>query len=358
MDIRVLDTASPQWLETLAQMPHDVYQLPQYLELEAARNGAIPEAIVVIEGDQVLFVPYLLRQCQDVIPAALLSADVLDAISPYGYPGLLLSPAAKATPGFADRAMQALQQTLQSRGVCSLFLRLHPALNQDDVALFAPDTFTANGETVSIDLRLENLWAPTRSGHRSTINKCKRLGMVARIVPFLDYLDEFVRIYEETMDRVNATAGYYEFNTAYFRQMHELMGDRLHLCIVEYEGEIACAGLYTESCGIVQSALGGTRDRYVHLSPSSLETDYARDWAKARGNQFLHLGGGVGGSQSDSVYNFKAGFSKLRHPFYTLRLIVDPVNYQHLIDLRAKALNCTVESLAVSPFFPAYRATV
>jgi hypothetical protein len=353
MDIQVLDTASPQWLKTLTQMAHDIYQLPQYLELEAARNGAIPEAIVVAEGDQMLFVPYLLRQCQDV---TLLPDDVLDAISPYGYPGLLLSPAAKATPGFADRALQAIQQTLQSRGVCSLFLRLHPVLNQDDVGVFAPGTFTPNGETVSIDLRLDNLWAPTRSGHRSTINKCKRLGMVAKMVPLLDYLDEFVSIYEETMDRVNATAGYYEFNAAYFYRMHEFMGDRLHLCIVEYAGEIACAGLYTESCGIVQSALGGTRDRYVQLSPSSLETDYARYWAKERGNEFLHLGGGVGGSQSDSVYNFKAGFSQLRHPFYTLRLIVDPLNYQHLTDLRAKELNCHRDTLAAGSFFPAYRA--
>lgn len=121
--------------------------------------------------------------------------------------------------------------------------------------------------------------------------------------------------------------------------------------------QVACAGLYTEVCGIVQSTLGGTINKFVHLSPSSLETDYARYWAKARGNEFLHLGGGVGASQ-DSVYSFKKGFSKLQHTFMTLRLIIDENKYNHLVNLRAKVLNTEISNLLNSEFFPAYRSTV
>ena len=137
--------------------------------------------------------------------------------------------------------------------------------------------------------------------------------------------------------------------------MQTVLGDKLHLCVVEYENEVACAGLYTEVCGIVQSTLGGTKDKFVDLSPSSLETDCARYWAHKRGNQFLHLGGGVGASK-DPVYNFKAGFSKLRHSFYTLRLIVDEQKYRYLVEMKAKSLNLPVENLLSSQFFPAYRS--
>lgn len=59
------------------------------------------------------------------------------------------------------------------------------------------------------------------------------------------------------------------------------------------KNEVACAGLYREVCGIVQSTLGGTKDKFVDLSPSSLETDCARYWAYKSGNQFLQLGSGM-----------------------------------------------------------------
>lgn len=356
MKLDLLTPTSPQWMQVLSQLRHDIYHLPQYVQIEAIRKQATPEAVLVVEDDKWLFVPYLLRRCDEVIPSKFLPDTLYDVISPYGYAGLLLNDAAIATPGFADRALAALCESFRSRRICSVFLRLHPVLNEATIAAFAPETFTAEGQTVSIDLRLENIWAPTKSGHRSTINKCKRLGMIAKMVPVAENIDEFVDIYQETMDRVNATARYYQFDRAYFHNMYEQMSDYLHMCVVEHEGEMACAGLYFESGGIVQSAIGGTRDKFVRQSPSSLETDFARYWAKDRGNEFMHLGGGVGGSQEDSVYKFKAGFSKQRHPFHTLRMVVDETHYQMLVRIRAQQVGHSVAKLEATEFFPAYRA--
>jgi lipid II:glycine glycyltransferase (peptidoglycan interpeptide bridge formation enzyme) len=102
--------------------------------------------------------------------------------------------------------------------------------------------------------------------------------------------------------------------------------------------------------------LGGTKTKFLKLSPTNLETDYTRRWAKERGNEFLHLGGGVGGSK-DSLYNFKAGFSKQRHTFLTMRLVIDEKKYIELVKLRAKYLNIEVEKLLKTDFFPAYRSS-
>jgi hypothetical protein len=85
--------------------------------------------------------------------------------------------------------------------------------------------------------------------------------------------------------------------------------------------------------------------------------DYVRFWAKERGNKVFHLGGGVGSSK-DSLYNFKAGFSKQRHPFLTLRLILDEEKYRYLGDCRAKYLKIQPEVLVKSNYFPAYRSSV
>ena len=349
MKSQIIDLVNPLWREILEQIRHDIYQLPEYIALEASRSDGIPEAIAITEKDKIFFIPYLISKCAE---------DILDLKSPYGYPGILLSPAAINSPEFITQAWTQFQEILSDKKVCSVFLRMHPILNENFEQFFPPNSFTPNGETVSVDLRIpeSQLWSHTRKGHKSTINKCKRLGMEAKFVPIDEYLAEFTAIYRETMARVCATDRYYSFDLHYYQQMSKALGDKLHLCIVEYENEIACAGLYTEVCGIVQSTLGGTKDKFVHLSPSSLETDFARYWAHRRGNEFLHLGGGVGGDK-DYVYTFKAGFSKLRHQFNTMRVIIDPEKYNYLVKLRAKELDLEPDKLDKSDFFPAYRAS-
>ncbi|BAZ54057.1 hypothetical protein NIES4103_67420 [Nostoc sp. NIES-4103] len=355
MNVQVIDISNPLWMEILHKIRHDVYQLPEYILLEKNRIKGIPEAIVITDGDKIFFAPYLLSKCDDVVDETII--ETFDIKSPYGYTGILLSEAAVNTPGFPDLAMSEFKRVLRDKRVCSAFIRLHPILNENFCDIFQSNTFLVNGETVSVDLRISEsqIWTNTRKGHKSTINKCKRLGMIPKMVNIEEYLDEFTAIYQETMERVDAAVGFYSFDFAYYYEMYKALGEKLHLCVVEYENEVACVGLYTEVCGIVQSTLGGTKNKFVSLSPSSLETDFARYWAKERGNEFLHLGGGVGASK-DSVYAFKAGFSQLKHNFMTLRLILDEEKYHYLVELRAKSLNIQPEKLMESKFFPAYRS--
>ncbi|MEM6400053.1 MAG: peptidoglycan bridge formation glycyltransferase FemA/FemB family protein [Cyanobacteria bacterium P01_D01_bin.116] len=357
MNAQIIDLSNALWMETLNKINHDVYQLPEYISLESSRTKKIPEAVLITDREKIFFAPYLISKCDNIAPSKLISEEILDVKSPYGYPGILLNELAANTEGFPDAAMAEFKQILIEKNVCSAFFVMHPILNENFHQIFEPGLFTRSGKTVSVDLRIPEyqLWSHTRKGHKSAINKCKRLGMEAKFVPIDKYLDEFTAIYHETMERVEAAERYYSFNLKYYKEMWKVLGNKLHLCIVEYENEVACAGLYTEVCGIVQSTLGGTKDKFVDLSPSSLETDYARYWAHKRGNQFLHLGGGVGMSK-DPVYNFKAGFSQLRHSFYTLRLIVDEQKYRYLVDIKAKSLDVPVEDLLKCKFFPAYRS--
>ena len=348
----ILEPDSIQWREILNLIKHDIYQLPEYVALEGTRINSIPKAFLAIDNDKIFFVTFLIRSCQNIIDR---KTEVLDVISPYGYPGILLSDAAKSSPQFVHNAFNKLKQTLQSLGVCSAFLRLHPILSNNFPELFPPNSLTDNGETVSMNLSLDTgkIWAQTRRGHQSTINKCKRLGLTARTVSFADYMDEFLSIYIETMNRLHAQDSYY-FDREYFTDLLKL-GDRIHLGIVESESQIICAGLMFECCGIVQGHLGGTKTEFLKQSPFSLHLHHARLWAKERGNKFFHIGGGVGG-QKDKLFTFKSGFSKQRHKFFTMRLIIDEAKYDYLVSHKAQAKNISVSQLQESNFFPAYRA--
>ena len=354
MENITLDTDDARWQSIVTSLEHDIYQLPEYVGLEGLRTGTQPKAFVSINGDKIFFVPYLIRSCQE------LASDIYDVISPYGYPGILLSDAAKQDADFCTNSLQSFQDSLKTQNICSGFFRLHPILNEGIEHLFPEGTLTNNGGTVSIDLTLpkEQVWSNTKSNHRNKINRCtKRFNLTAKISKFDQGIEEFCSLYEETMSRVTAQNIYYSFNTDYFKQMAEVMSDYLYLCLVETEhGEPASAGLYTVCDGIVQAAFGGISDEFVKQSPSMLEIDSMRWWAQEQGYKYLHLGGGVGGSQDDGVFKFKAAFSKLQHSFQTLRLVCDREKYQKLVALKAQAKNTEVEELENSGFFPAYRA--
>jgi lipid II:glycine glycyltransferase (peptidoglycan interpeptide bridge formation enzyme) len=220
----------------------------------------------------------------------------------------------------------------------------------------SPQIIETNQSFYGVKLNLEEIWHQTRPAHRTKINRCRRAGLKAEIVPFCQFIHEFNHIYEETMNRVNAAKSYY-WGTAYFTKFADLLADKLHLCLVKLNNEIACAGLFTECGGIVQYYLGGTKTSFLKQAPSKLMFDYVRFWAKERGNSFLHLGGGVGGDK-DSLYHFKAGFSKEKYSFPTLRLITEKEKYFHLVNLRAKYLNTDPKNLLESNYFPAYRTDI
>ncbi|MEX2220520.1 MAG: GNAT family N-acetyltransferase [Candidatus Rokuibacteriota bacterium] len=355
MDVVHLEIDDPQWREALGRLRHDVYHLPEYVRLDSEWNQAQPRAFLARTGDEELFIPYLLRRCDGLFPEVIVGGEVYDVVSPYGYPGLLLSDAGRASPKFARQAVRRLNETLREMGVCSAFFRMHPLLSRGLSGLFPEGFFTAAGETVAMDLTRDEgeLWKGIREGHQWTIKKCKKLGFVPRMVSLREYIERVMEIYWDTMDRVQARESYY-FGREYFARLGEMTG-QVHCCVVESEGQPAAACILFECGGIVQAHLGGTSSEFLNRSPFHLLLYSAAQWAKSRGNRYLHIGGGVGGS-NDRLLEFKRGFSELLFPFSTLRLITDERKYRELTTRRAQAADVSVEDVSGSHFFPAYRA--
>ncbi|MCP6758877.1 MAG: GNAT family N-acetyltransferase [Fischerella sp. CENA71] len=355
MKTKIIDLSNPLWLETLNKLRYDFYHLPQFVYLESKRTNTTPQAILISEGEKIFFLPYLIRRCDNLFGEEEIP-EVFDVVSPYGYPGILLSETAANSPDFLELAINNLIFVLRNQNICSAFFRLHPILNQGLEKIYSPDICKITGETVAINLNLshEEIWTQTHSSHRKIINRQKRNGITVKMVLLDEYLENFLEIYYETMERVGAAKLYY-FSQDFFWELSKKLTNNLHLSIVEFENEIMSACLFTECCGIVQSYLSGTKNKFLKFSPDKIMFDYVRFWAKERGNKFMHLGGGYRGT-TDGIYDFKSGFSKLRYKFLTLRLITDQEKYNYLVYLRAKFLNQQVETLLDSSFFPAYRS--
>lgn len=320
-----------------------MYHLPEYAALAGRQEQGEPAAFLAEEGEACFFVPLILRP----LPAHLAPAAPgwRDATCPYGYPGPLASGESEE---FLARAALAFRDTLAEHRVVSAFIRFHPLLSPSPEPLAQAGPVVQHGETVSMDLTLsdEERWRQIRPSHRHGIRQCQRLGHRV-VIDDWELYGAFQSVYRETMVRVNA-ATYYFFDQAYFEDLRIALGSRLHLAAVLVEGEVAAAGLFTTVDGIVQSHLVGTRNEYLPLAPAKLLFYEVGQWARDQGNRLLHLGGGVG-SRADGLFRFKAGFSSLRHPFHTWRIVADEAQYAVLARIGG-GLGALTDA-----YFPAYR---
>ncbi len=347
MLIQTIGPNDAAWVEALARTPHDVYHTAAYVATDARRMEAKPAAVLVTEGERRLFLPYLVRSCDQWAHGA------TDILSPYGYPGLLLNEASRE-PEFARAAWAAVIGEWKAAGHCSAFLRMHPILSTGLGELIPEARLQDTGLTVAADLQLdeEALWMGLGHNHRRSLQRCRKEGFTARFVPFAEYLEPYREVYNQTMDRVKAHDAYY-FDETYFRALSEQPG--VHCCTVEKDNHIAAACLFFESHGIVQAHLGGSANEYYRRSPFHLCLYHAMLWAKSRGNRWLHLGGGVGG-ENDPLFQFKAGFSNARFTYQTARLVLEEERYRKLVETAAAEQHATPAELLDSHFFPAYRS--
>lgn len=335
----LLEPDSPTWATTLAASRHDFYHLPAYAALCAGLEHGRAAALHVADGERAMLLPLILRP----IPASR-----VDAVSPYGYPG----PVGRGTddPAFLQEALESGAAALRSSGVVAAFIRLHPLLNPSRP--LGVGTVVVHGPTVSIDLTPspEARWSQLRLNHRRDIRRALDLGYAARVDDDWTRLGDFERLYAATMDRRSASR-FYRFDHTYFAGLRDALGGRLLLCVVEHEGAVVAAGLYALTGQIAQYHLSGTDEAAGRVQATKLMMTFVADWASDRGATVLHLGGGVGAGD-DSLLRFKAGFSPRRHPFATLRLVIDEDEYRRLV----LALDPVLDPTDHTGYFPLFRS--
>jgi hypothetical protein len=348
--VHLIDPTDERWASALERAVHDVYATPAYVSAEALRLRAEPVGCLVDEGGRLFLLPLLLRRvCGG-------EGSTKDAISPYGYPGIVLNEDGAATEDFPDACLTACLDALRDADVCAAFVRLHPLLNASLGEQLTRHPPTDTGLTVSIDLALpaERAWAAISRGHHNAINRANRAGFRVEISPASRQVDEFAAVYADTLQRLGAAETYHfsDEDLARLAAMNETF-----VAVAYSDDAVAGAYLFFESHGIVQMHLGGRRTEFHKPSPSHLMFHAIAQWARGRGNSIVHLGGGLGAAHDDSLFAFKAGFSDRRHPYRTLRLVADQERYDALIQEQARRVGSSSEELLSSGFFPAYRAT-
>lgn len=338
----LLQPGDPRWEAALARAPHDLFHLPGYLQAASTHEGGTPVALWVSGAEAGMLIPLILRP---LTPFGAAFEGLKDATSPYGYPSPLFWGEESQWPTLVEAAWSHLA----SQGVVALFLRFNPFLPLGERAFEGKATVCEHGLTVYMDLRdPEGTWHGINSANRQAISKQLRQGHTVVFDEWSTY-GQMIEAYTQTMRRLQA-APFYFFPASYFEALRESLPHNFHLATtLTPEGEVSGGLVFSEVGGLIQYFLTGSMDSHAASSPAKLFLDGLRRWGIERGCHTLNMGGGVGASQDDGLFQFKSRFSKLTKPFRTLRKVLMPEAYADLARSRG------IPDEGPTGYFPVYR---
>jgi len=335
--------------------PFDAYHLPGYHRVANRQGEGEPFLFVFEDRRRCAALPFLRRPVTEV--GGLEDCGQFDAISAYGYPGVVTS-ARRHDPGaeaFALGFQAALREALDSSYVVSLFLRQNPLIDTSWLLCPMADVKTL-GPTVAIDLRRpeEDQLRDFRKGHRYDVLAARKQGTVVYEAPIPEELDVFWRIYTETMQRIGADE-YYYFSRRYLAALKHDLAGAVKLFLAEQDGNVIGGSLFLLCGDIIQYHLSGAATEFLKCrGGTKIILEEVRAWGTRNGYHWLHLGGGTGACE-DSLFRFKTGFSKVRLPFQSARIVLRPQVYHDLVRLRERWISCKGYETPAGDYFPAYR---
>lgn len=260
----------------------------------------------------------------------------LDMETPYGYGGALYN-------GIWDmeaqkKAYKELEEYCKRDNIVSYFIRFSPWLknmdflsdnNINDKIEVRREKSTVYIDTVDEELIFSNM----DSKNRNMIRKAQKNGVEI----FYDkgnYIDEFIEIYNSTMDNHDAE-NYFYFEKEYFEYLKKSLSENIIFFYSKFEEKIIGSAIFLYNNNSMHYHLSGTLFEYRRLASTNLLIFEAANWANSHGINKLHLGGGL--RDNDSLFGFKKQFNKKGYLDFTIgRMIFDTELYNDILMQREK----------------------
>jgi hypothetical protein len=345
--LEVISIAETQKWDAVVQSmyEYDFYHLNAYHRLDTSGQ---PYLLHFQSESAAFCLPLILRKIKSPVIAGLnrnpmKETDYHDITSVYGYAGALSNV---TTPAQHDiqQFHSALQNYFDEQNIVSVFARLHPLFDNQASILSGLGEVVDLNKTVGIDLTLPENEQRAQFSHslKNDLNRAKRLNLLIRQAENPAEIDAFIELYYATMQRVQAQKMYF-FSREYFLQFLATIPSFVEIAILD--GQIISGSLCTMCNGIIQSHLSATATDFLKISPIKSVWNEVRLFGIQNQFHFLHFGGGSGG-QDDTLFAFKAQFSKQIFLFKIWKYIHNSEVYEELTQKNHGNL---------SDYFPAYR---
>jgi len=311
----------------------DVYYRPGYVRAYALSGHGRPVALLIRAGETQALLPLLVREF------AVNGEIVRDAVTPYGYGGLL--PLAGTQPVAHETVHDMLFQLrdwARASGLVACTLRLHPLLNQDELWADVERSedwirIFPRGETTAIRL---GSWDAARravagisKGRLYDLKKarsCLQL-RIAQGQELAEDLEFFQQLYAEAMKRVNADEFFF-FSPAYYDHLAEELGERLVVITAMSHDRPVSSAIFLADREFAHYHLAASNDEGRRCGAATLVVNTGAEWARQRGCSLLHLGGGL--TADDSLWAFKHSFGGTPFFYSYMSIVGNHEQYEYL----------------------------
>lgn len=334
---------SAKWDEVVrAFADHDVYYLNGYVKAFEIHGDGMPQLLhYQWNGLRAIYV-YMKRQTA--------ISGYFDTITPYGYGGVLFE--GDTSEANLKDFWNMYSEIMHEEHVIDNFVRYHPVLANANPMRVVSEVIDL-GKTIAMDLSSpEVIRDNIVSKNRNMIRKAEKNGIEIMHGQGMELMDQFIEIYNATMQKDNAEE-YYYFKRPFYESIDRDLKDNYEVFYAMYEGRPVAMSIMIFANGRLNYHLSGSDIEYRNLAPSNLLLYKAALWGCERGYKTFHLGGGVG-SGEDGLYKFKAAFNKNSdYQFSIGKQIFDQTKYDELVRIRRES---DPNSDEASHFFPLYRA--
>lgn len=295
----------------------EFFRSPEFLAAEGVTHTLRIEGSDGEGGPVELLAPLVVREID--------GTAARDAVSPYGYPGLVATDAPPLDPATVD---------FSATGLVSLFIRHR----------LGPPPLAGTTERNLVYIADPALPPKSRPSDRRQVRRNLEDGYELHLVSGPETTPEqragFLDVYEQTMRR-NEAAPHYFFSAAYFDRI--LSASRTWLALAHAgDGTLTAASIAAVSDGFLHYYLSGSADSHLRAAPMknvvTCLVEHAADLELP-----LNLGGGI--RDGDALEEFKRGFANRSLRWHTSEIVCDEARYAELSTGRE-----------AGGYFPAYRA--
>ncbi len=323
-----------KWEEILP----DIFYSSDYLNLWAKYMDGVPKIVLFENESGKIFLVFIKRKIG--------KSNFYDITSPYGCGGIHLEGENKKS--LVKKFYKEFTDFCYSENIVSEFTRIHPYFFDDSII---QKNFVYNLVTYSVFIKLtekeKTIEKKFRKGHKALIKKAIREGFEIKISRDEKDIEIFHKLYTETMKRRNASEFYF-FPLWFIKEFFKKF-KHSYIFIAYYKDVPIAASMFLGYNKFFHYYLSGSDFNHRKLGGSHLIIYSAIKFAKEKGFEILHLGGGMKGK--DSLFLFKSGFSDLYFPYYVYGVVHNEKVYNRLVEERKKK-----GPLPENFYFPLYRA--
>ena len=336
LKFEIIENNSVKWSEIIKQAT--IYDFHHTAYFHKIDTNFVSKLLLFSDGDNFIALPIVIRPIE--------GTEYFDITSIYGYSGPVYSFIENyETTELIAFFRKSFLDFCKEQNIISVFSRLHPLIEQTNIIENLGEIVNLN-KTVAIDLTksADEQRKEYRKSLKSELNQLRRKEIVVKEAETNDEIDQFIQIYYQTMNRVSASPSYY-FSRDYFYDFLNNSDFNSKLLIAVKEEEVIAGAIFTFTKFIMQYHLAGTKEDFIAEAPMKLILDEARLIGNVTTAKCLHLGGGVGGQDTDSLFRFKSAFSKDFKQFSVWKFIINEKIYENLSKDKVR-----------TDFFPLYRS--